>query len=426
MNFLTSSNFIPRKFLKLFRLGCGAIKVVRIFHIMKLASALCAQLASLWLVYELTPAEYGQFALIATVAQLMFILTSGWSSGVVINMGSQSYVRTGSYKAIVVYRICIVAVTFVLVSSIFVLLRPLIEGYMRISGLYIYMLLLFLGYVFYDHASQLLYPGNRDRMQAGLELVANLTLLLVVAVAVKSLQTYILAYTTVTLVFACIVSILFIKIFYKASFRWSRNDFEVVFNYSAWQIISVGSIYAINMGTNYMLVICNVSLEQIGIYNFSYRLFSGFAPFFALFGILIPKWIHASDSGLATVEQRLLKIVGFLAILYLVFGLSLKPLLNIFDIQRYLDSVPYYFWLFPSFIFASYSNLLNTVIANTSQFRRAQIGILVQSCLLIISGFPLVYLFGVKGAIAAITLASAAGVFYFKWIYKENLIRTRI
>jgi O-antigen/teichoic acid export membrane protein len=388
---------------------------------MKLASALCAQFASLCLVYVLSPAEYGQFALIATIAQLMFILTSGWSSGVVINIGSKSFVQTGSYKAVVVYRICIVAVTFTLVVSIFILLKPLIEGYMRISGLYVYMLLLFLGYVFYDHASQLLYPGNRDRIQAAIELGANVILFLTVAFAVKSMQNYILAYAIIAFVFSCVVSALFFRLFYEQPFRWSPKDFHAVFSYSAWQVISVGSIYIINMGTNYMLVICDVPLNQIGIYNFSYRLFSGFAPFFALFGILIPKWIHSSESGLFSVEQSIIKMVGFLAILYLTFGLALKPLFYLFHIERYLDSIPYYFWLFPSFILTSYCNLLNTVIANTSQFRRAQICILVQSSLLMIFGFPLVYLFGVEGAIIAMTLAGAIGVYYFRLTFKKAL-----
>lgn len=405
--------------MRLLMLGRSTARSVRCFHILKLTSALSTQLAALCLVYVLTPAEYGQFALLVTIAQLMYTLTSGWSNGVVINLGSKSFAKSGSYKAVVFYRICIVAVAFVAVSLVFFVLRPLIEEHMKISGLYVYVLMLFLGYVFYDHASQLLYPGNRDLMQAGSELAATFTLLLVVAVAVQDLRSYVFAFTAISVVFACFVSVLFFGYFHDHPFQWRRTEFETVFNYSAWQIISVVSIYLINLGMNYLLAIYKVPLEEIGLYNLAYRLYSGFSPLFALFGILIPKWIHSTSISVRLIMPKILKIVYALAIIYLVFGLMLTPLLKQFEMERYLKSVPYYFMLFPAFLMTSYTNLLNTVIANTIHFRRAQIGTFLQAGLLLISGFPLVSAFGVSGAIIAITLGSAVGSVYFNRIYRH-------
>lgn len=417
--------FLRRHYAGLVQLASNATRTVRWFHILKLASTLCTQFAALYLVYVLTPAEYGQFALIISVAQLMYVLTSGWSSGSVINLGSQSFAKAGSYKAVVYYRLSIVAMALVAVGSVFFLLRPLIEDYLKISGMFPYVLLLFLGYISYDHASQLLYPGNRDRTQAGAEFAATLTFLLIVGFVVKDLQSYVFAYAAISAVFACAVSVLFLKYFKDQPFHWRRTEFEAVLNYSAWQMIGVISIYLINMGTNYVLVICHVSLEQIGQYNLAYRLYSGFAPFFALFGILIPKWIHSSSAGVRLVHPKLLKIVCALAIFYLASGFALTPLLHAFEMQRYSESVPYFFWLFPAFLLTSYTNLLNTVIANTARFRRAQSGILLQCALLVVFSFPLVSAFGVGGAVAAITVASAAGAAYFNRIYRESLIQVK-
>ena len=395
------------------------IRSVRLFHILKLASSICTQLASLCLVYVMTPAEYGQFALIASVAQLMYILTSGWSNGSVINLGSRSFTKTGSYKGVVYYRIVIVVVALVAVYSAFLLLQPLIEKYINVSGMFTYVMVLFLGYVLNDHASQLLYPGNRDLTQAGVELATTFTLLLVVGLLVKNLGDYVFAYGIVSVVFASIVSVLFLKYYHAQLFQWRAAEFNAVLNYSAWQMISVISIHIINMGVNYVLVISNVSLEQIGLYNLAYRLFSGFAPFFILFGVLIPKWIHSSTASVNYIEPKILKIVGVLAILYLASGFALRPLLNAFQMQLYLNVVPYYFIMFPAFLLTSYTNLLNTVIANTERFRHAQVGIIIQAALLIISSIALVRLFGVNGAFAAITIASAAGAIYFKKTYSE-------
>lgn len=420
---MTASNFFRRHFDRLIRWVRNSARNVQTFHILKIGSALSTQLAALCLVYVLTPSEYGQFALMATVAQLMYTLTSGWSNGVVINLGSQNFARNGTYKAVVLYRVCIVAVAFVAVSLVFLVLRPLVEEHMKIKGLYVPVLMLYVGYVFYDHASQLLYPGNRDRVQAGAELVATGTLLLIVAFTVQDIHSYVIAYTVISTAFACAVSVLFLVYFRDHSFQWKGADFELVLNYSTWQIISVVSIYLINMAMNYFLAIHQVSLEEIGLYNLAYRLYSGFSPFFSLFGILIPKWIHTSKVSVHSIGRNILKIICALAVLYLMFGLVLTLLLQIFKMKQYSGSVVYYFMLFPAFLMTSYINLLNTVIVNTSHFRRAQIGTLLQAGLLMISGFPLVSAFGVSGAIVAITLGSAAGSVYFNRAYRNAVFK---
>jgi hypothetical protein len=223
--------------------------------------------------------------------------------------------------------------------------------------------------------------------------------------------------------FACAVSVLFFRYFHCHQFEWKRSEFETVFNYSAWQVISVVSIYIINMGMNYLLVIYQVSLEQIGLYNLAYRLYSGFSPFFSLFGIIIPKWIHSSSESVPSIDKKILKIVFSLAILYMAFGIVLIPLLELFDMERYIKSVPYYFMLFPAFLLMSYVNLLNTVIANTAHFRHAQIGALLQAGTLLISGFLLVSAFEVTGAIGAVTLGNLIGSIYFYRIYRNTLIQ---
>ena len=416
---MTTIHLIVNYVARLTAFAGRATKLVRSFHILKLASAICTQFASLYLVYLLDPIEYGKFALIATFAQLMFILTSGWSNGALINLGSQSFARTGSYKDIVYYRLCIVTVAFVLINLVLIPARPVIEEYAKISSLYPYVLALFVGYVLYDHGSQLLYPGNHNQMQAAAEFVTTLILLIAVSFVVKDVRSYIFVYAVVSAVFASVISIIFFRFFHKHPFQWKQQDFEKVFNYSAWQMISIICIYIINMGSNYILIFYEAPLEQIGLYNFSYRLYSGFAPFFSLFGILIPKWIHSSNISLRSIEKNILIIVVALVMLYLASVYILESLLQLLHMQRYFGSVRYFFWLFPAFMFTSYSNLLNTVIANTDSFRLGQVGIFLQSVLLIICNFIFVPKFGVEGVVVSMVLASFIGAVYFKKIYSK-------
>lgn len=408
-----SANPILRALVWMLQVGCRTAKAVRSFHVMKLASALFAQLGSLFLVYVLTPSEYGQFALLATVAQLMFILTCGWSSGAIINLAAQSFSQTGSYKAIVLYRFCIVVASFVLITSVFTFFSPLIEKYMKIDGLYLYVLLLFLGYIFFDYASQLLYPGNRDRIQAGIECIFTFIFLLLAVFFVKDWRTYVIAYVNVSLLFATVITFLFLIYFRHQHFEWRRAEFLTVLNYSAWQMIGILSIYVVNMGMNYVLAISHIPLEKIGLYNLSLRLYLGLTPFFALFAVLMPKWIHSPGFETNLLKRKILKIVLLLTLLYLILGIMLMPLIKIFSMEQYSLSVVYYFWFLPAFIFTAYANLQNAAISNTASFRKAQYGILLQAGVLIVVCFSLVSTFGIGGAITSITLASAAGAIYF-------------
>ncbi|SFE68605.1 hypothetical protein SAMN04489711_104135 [Paracidovorax wautersii] len=360
--------------------------------------------------------------MIVSVAQLMYVLTSGWSNGAILNLGSRSFAQTGSYKKIVYYRLVIVALSFFLVSAFFGMARPTIEDYMKIGGLYSYMLILFVGYVLYDFAAQLLYPGNHDTLQASLELATTLTLVGIVAVLVHDLRSYVTTYAAASGIFASVACAIFLFFYHKEPFHWNNDDFLKVLNYSGWQIVGVLGIYLVNMGSNYLLVFAHVSFEQIGLYGFAYRIYSGFAPFFALFGILVPKWINASSAGIFTIEKKLIKIISILAVLYMTMGILLAAILPALGMDRYSASIKYFFLLFPAFLLTSYVNLMNTVMANTSRFRRAQIGVFLQCGLLMFLGFPLVLAFGVTGIIAAISFACAGGAIYFRLLYRQVIV----
>lgn len=395
------------------------IKNVRTFHVLKIASAVFTQLASLYLVYALSPDEFGKFSLIATVAQLMFIMTSGWSSGSLINLGSKRFAETGSYLPILAYRISIVVVSMVIVSIVFCTLKGPIEDFMNIKGSSLYVFLLFLGYVLYDYASQLLYPGNKDTHQTIVEFMTSLVFLACVVFIINNISDYIKTYFFAALAFSIVVSIIFYKTLYAPNFSWNKREFNAVLHYSAWQTLSVASIYIINMGTNYVLVAENMTHEQIGVYNLAYRLYSGFSPFFALFGILIPKWMHSPNLKFSELDKKIKKIVLGLGSIYLLVGFTLMPVVSLLGMSKYSESVHYFFYLFPAFIFSCYSNLVNTVIANTSYFRKSQFGILIQSLILITCCIFLVKYFGMMGAVVAITCASISGALYLNMSYRS-------
>lgn len=396
---------------------------IKPFYLIKLSSSFFTQIGSLFLIYLLNPSEFGNLALIVSVAQLMFVLTSGWSNGAVINLGSKKYFEKGTYKDIVYYRSGIVLISFVIISILFICLKSQIVNFILESENYFLVYLLFLGYVFYDFSSQLLYPGNKDLTQSLSELTATVSILILTLLFVSSVREYVYIYSGTFFIFALFVISFFIYYFGKQKVVLEKKEFLFVLKYSFWQILSVVGIYVINIGINYVLVFNKVSIENIGLYNFSYKLFSGFSPFFALFGIIIPKWVYSIDK--AKLHDQLMKrffyCICILAILYLCVASILKPFIILVGKEDYLKSVEYFFYLFPAFLFLSYTNLMNTVIMNTKYFKQAQFAIVFQGISLLVFSFPLVSFFGIEGALWATTISFIVGAIYLNILYNKKV-----
>lgn len=389
-----------------------------LFYIIKLFSSFLIQLTSLSLIYLLEPAQYGSFILILSLAQLMFLLTSGWSNGALINLGSRNFLKSGSYIDIVFYRTVIILMSLLVISLSYLTSIDIIT-YLSDNEKYL-VYILFIGLIFYDYASQLLYPGNKVLLQSSLELIISLFLIISMVVFVRNTHIYIYTYATLSFIFLLASLILFLLFFKADKLIINITEFKFVFKYSAWQLLGIISIYITNMGINYIFVLCDVSKDSIGIYNFSYRMFMGFSPFFALFGITIPKLIHSQKIGSSTIEihKKILYYIIILSCIYLCIGFLLEPMILFLQKKDYVDSSKYFIYLFPAFIFMSYCNLMNTVIANTSHFKQALVAITIQGIILLLTSYPLILIYNVNGAIISTTLSFLFGAIYF---YKLSL-----
>lgn len=151
--------------------------MINIFYISKLASPILNQITSLMMVLILSPSEYGYLGLVISLSQLFYVASCGWTNGVLLNIGSKRQADTGAYADIVFYRFIIVVpiVLFFILAAFFG--EDLINDFYKINGSYTLVIYLFLGYVFYDFGSQILYPGNMNRTQSLLEFfcVGNIT-----------------------------------------------------------------------------------------------------------------------------------------------------------------------------------------------------------------------------------------------------------
>lgn len=61
----------------------------------------------------------------------------------------------------------------------------------------------------------------------------------------------------------------------------------------------------------------------------------------------------------------------------------LTPFLNLIGKYEYLQSVDFYLWLFPAFVFMCYSQIIQLIIMTTSAFKYIQYATLVQGVILV-------------------------------------------
>ena len=400
------------------------LKNIQLYFILRLLSSIFIQFISLFLVYLLSPQDFGYLSLIISVSQIMFTLTSGWSNGAILSLGTKNFLTKGSYKDIVIYRSVIVLFCFLVVSIFFKILRISILEIVHLDENINYVFYLFLGYVFYDFAYQLLYPGNKNNIQSILEIIYASSFFLITIIFVRNIQVYTYTFLIATFIFFILTLLFFYFYFGKDQFKWNKKEFNFVLNYSSWQLMSVLGIYLINLGNNYIFVLNSIPVESIGIYNFAFKLFSGFSVFFGLFGIIIPKWINREDIDYKKLMKRIYYIIIALSLGYLLLASIIKPFINFIGKSDYLDSVNFFYLLFPAFIFMTYVNLMNTIIANTKFYKMAQFAILIQVIIIFSIGIPLVKFYGLYGAVVATTISYLICSLFFYLLYVKKVLKS--
>lgn len=394
-------------------------KIFSPFYLLNLSAAIALQVVALVLVYILSPEDYGYYALITSVAQIMYILCSGWNNATVVNLGTKYYKETGSYKNVIIYRLYLVSICFLFISIVFILAKDSIIRFTGSFSNYLLAYIFFLGLVLNDFVSQILYPGDKNKLQAGIMFFNNIIILSFVLLFVHTVKDYIYFNTAMQLLVCITLCSLFVHFFGKTKYRFNKNDFKFFLTYSSWQLFGVIGVYLINLGTNYVLRYYKIPVEEIGLYNFAYKLFCGFVPIFALAGVVIPKWIHDKNinNKRMYVAKRLIFIYLVTMGLYLILYLILPYFLVLINKEDYNESVQMYLMLFPGFLFFSFNQLMNPVVLNSPYYRHSQYSALLHGAGLILVSFILVGRYGMQGALWANVISFAISTIYLIILY---------
>lgn len=393
------------------------------FYILKLASSFGVQLVSLFLIYLFTPEEYGQLALIITVAQLLYIMTTGWTDPTIVNLGTREFIEKGSYKNIVYYRSIIVSCCLLLMTILFLVFKDIIVELIHSEDYYWVTYLLFLAFSLRSMFNQMLYPSKKNLLQSSLDFGLTIFLIILSFILVRTVKDYIYVQFALYVGYAIIVIMLFSHFFGKDRFVFEKKDFIKTLRFSVWQILGVLGIYLTNLGVNYVYTIENVPVADIGLYNVAYKLFSEFTPIFAICVIVIPQWIYGTKDKnklVKDINKKTIWGVFLLSLAYLAVFCILEPFLLLIGKTDYIPSVSYYLWLFPAFVFMVYCQIMHLIIMTTPDFKHIQYATIIQGFVLMVSCFVLVYFWGIAGAVASVTLANIGKSIYLYLIYKTS------
>lgn len=394
--------------------------MIKPFHIAKIASSYMVQIANLSIVFFLTASEYGELSLIIAFAQLLFVLSAGISNGALINIGTREFIKEKTYHDIVVYRYIFVVLSICFILIFYNIFYSQINSFFDVAKMQDSVLLLAFSYVLYELSSQLLYPGDNYKKQSYIELVIASIFLFYVIYAVRSIELYLDGYLFISLLGAILTLIFYIKGGNVKKFKFKLHKLNEVFSFSLWQIISVSSIYGLSFGYNYLLLYYDFSNTDIGVFNFTLKLFLGMSGLFSLALILMPRMIHSNDGVSSHFHSNLRKIVILLTGLYLIACGCVYMIINFFERYEYLPSVGGMLLLTPAFMLMAYSNLLNTAFSNTILYKKAQIVTMLQAISMFLVAYFTLLLYGMDGLILAYTVSYLIGAIYSCWIFEKN------
>lgn len=379
--------------------------MLNLFHFAKILSGYIFQFGNIALVIFFPISTYGKLVVIMSIAQLSFSITSGVTSGAMNVLGSRQFSKRASCNETYLYRLTIILIVF----SVFFLLLKMLGGWFDIevlAGQSLYLILLLsLSYIFYEAGCNMLYPTSKFKIQSYIELFAASCFLVFVLSIVNSIQDFIFGYLFISFVIFLFSVALLVYFFGGQPFKYTFSGLSQFASYSIWQSLSVISIYVVNYGSNYILLINNMSDISVGHVNFTLRLFFGMSAIFALIVIVMPRLVLNGSVKLETINYFSAKVILALIFLYSIAAVVFYFGLNYLEKADYLKSIKYMILMLPAFLAMAYINIVNTFLSNTESYRYAQFIILGQAVLLVVTMSFLIPFLAEYGVFISYTLS---------------------
>jgi O-antigen/teichoic acid export membrane protein len=233
-----------------------------------------------------------------------------------------------------------------------------------------------------------------------IDLAYGVILFLGVKKSVSSIEDYIEILLGLNLSFSFLCMMIFFFKIPRKYYLKSWVGFKSSLEYSAWQGLSILSIYLMNLGGLVLLRYFDIPFEEIGSFNLAFRFYSVFSLAFAASGLLIPRLLVIHEQRLLVESEKYtIMLVVFLLTGYISLGFLLPYIGSFLGVQIYDKSQLYFFYLACSFVPFCYITIWNQIFANTLFYKRAQLLFVIQSISYLLITFFFVPAIGVFGLI---------------------------
>lgn len=390
-----------------------------LFGPIKVVSSILIQLATLSLTGVLTSVEFGKLALIISVSQFAFVFTNGWTNGLLTNLGMQSHSRGENYLKFFLHRLIILLVTYFPIFLLANIFKEELSIFLSNSNALTLILKMHLALLIYDLSSSLLYVKSKYLTMSLIDLAYGIILFLSVKQSVSCIEEYINILLGLNLFYSLLCMVIFFFKIPRKYYIRSWVGFKSSLEYSAWQGLSILSIYLMNLGGLVLLRYFDIPFEEIGSFNLAFRFYSVFSLIFAASGLLVPRILVIYERRLLIESEKFtILLVVFLLVGYVLLGCLLPYIGSSLGVQIYDKSQLYFFYLACSFVPFSYITIWNQIFANTLLYKRAQLLFVIQSISYLLMTFLFVPSIGVFGLILSQIVSNICAVLTVLYIKK--------
>lgn len=231
------------------------------------------------IVKKLSEYDYGVYNILLTILGLLTTFGFSWTSSSLLYYGVEEKIKYGTLNRTFWARNIILGVAYTIVTILFLLFHKELDTYIT-EPLSLYLFVWMTIKIFTDYLITYFLAIEKRRISVLVSISTKSIAIVLISIEIISLK---------SLLIYCILSELFALVFlYKidkkdfGKFIFDDKIFKTVLSFGAWQILGFSGMYIINFGDN-LIIKHFLNIEDVGIYNVSYKIFSGMAGFSYLF-----------------------------------------------------------------------------------------------------------------------------------------------
>jgi len=383
---------------------------------------------SLILAKFLNPAGFGAYSLSFMIIALFSALLINSSQTPFIIHANQENKKTGkinnSFSSQLVF-FGISVILFVLIVLLFSSQLSLFAGIEKFS--LVFLVLAFLGMSMVALLSNLFMALDRKNESAIVTLVNSFLIVLFVVIfyylKILSLQNLFLIYfiSGILVLFIFLGRVGFKSIF---PFELDHKNFKEQWDFTKWQIFGFVALYLINWGDNLVLRYY-VSIEQIGIYNLAYKLFTGLMGITFIINLYFLPFLSKNIGNRKLIadflnrKRKLLLSLGTLLIGILAF---ISPvIINFLYGPNYSGSILVFLILLIALVLGLYFSFYGVLFNSMKKFKFLQTTNIIQ--VIINLGFDVILIpfIGIIGAAIATVLGYFTRALLLEVYYQRKI-----